>query len=105
MLVVSKEKNESVKIRCAKLQLEVIPSVDDKRFTIDRELAARGLSWAEVCYVGNDVNDLECISSAGLTFCPCDAAFEVKSKAGYILSHPGGNGAIREMLELLAKAR
>lgn len=105
MLVVSKEKNEIVKTRCAKLQLDVIPCVNHKRFTIGQELAARGLSWTDVCYIGNDVNDLECISSAGLTFCPSDAAFEIKSKAGYILSHPGGNGAIREMLELLAKAR
>lgn len=101
MLVVSKEKNEIVKTRCAKLQLEVIPSVDHKRLTIDRQLAARGLSWAEVCYVGNDINDLECISRAGLTFCPSDAAFEIKSEADYVLSHPGGNGAVREMLELL----
>jgi YrbI family 3-deoxy-D-manno-octulosonate 8-phosphate phosphatase len=105
ILVVSKEKNEILKTRCAKLQLEATPPVDHKRRAIDRELGARGLSWAEVCYIGNDINDLECFSSAGLTFCPSDAVFEIKSEADYILSRPGGNGAVREMLELLGKMR
>jgi N-acylneuraminate cytidylyltransferase len=105
VLVVSKEKNEILRSRCAKLNLAVIHSVDDKRAAVERELAAGGLSWTEVCYIGNDLNDLECMSCAGLTFCPSDSAFEVKCAADYTLNHPGGGGAIREMLELLAKGR
>jgi YrbI family 3-deoxy-D-manno-octulosonate 8-phosphate phosphatase len=105
MLVVSKEKNEILRTRCAKLQLEVMSCVDNKCLTIDRHLATRGLSWGEVCYIGNDLNDLECMSRAALTFCPSDAAFEIKCEADYILSHSGGNGAAREMLELLGKAK
>jgi YrbI family 3-deoxy-D-manno-octulosonate 8-phosphate phosphatase len=103
VVVVSKEKNPIVQSRCAKLQLEVLSSVDDKRCLLDRELAARGLSWSEVCYIGNDLNDLECMREAGLSFCPSDAAPEVRGTADYILSHTGGNGAVREMLELLSK--
>jgi YrbI family 3-deoxy-D-manno-octulosonate 8-phosphate phosphatase len=105
ILVVTREKNEIVANRCNKLKLELLQCVDDKQLTVDKELAARGLSWADVCYIGNDVNDLECMTSAGLTFCPSDAVFEIKSEADYILSHPGGNGAVREMLELLGKVR
>jgi N-acylneuraminate cytidylyltransferase len=103
ILVVSKEKSEVVRTRCAKLGLPVLHSVDDKCATIERELAARGLSWAEVCYIGNDLNDLQCIRSANLTFCPSDAAFEVRCAVDYVLAHPGGNGAIREMLDLFTK--
>jgi len=103
VVVVSKETNPVVHSRCAKLNLEALCSIDDKRSLLDRELTARGISWSEICYIGNDVNDLECISKAGLTFCPSDAAAEVRCMADYILSHSGGNGAIREMLGLLSK--
>ena len=103
ILVVSKEKNEVVMARCAKLQLDVISCAEDKRTVVEGVLSARGFNWADVCYVGNDVNDLQCISGAGLTFCPSDATFEIKSEADYILNHLGGNGAVREMLELLGK--
>jgi YrbI family 3-deoxy-D-manno-octulosonate 8-phosphate phosphatase len=105
VLVVSKEKNEIVNNRCAKLRLEVLSSVDDKCVTIERELARRGLHWEDVCYIGNDLNDLECINKAGLAFCPSDAVLEIKHDAHYILSRSGGNGAVREMLELLWNGR
>lgn len=103
VVIVSKETNPIVQSRCAKLQLDALCSVDDKASLLDRELAARGLSWSEVCYIGNDLNDLECMDKAGLTFCPSDAAFEARCKVDYILNHSGGNGAVREMLELLSK--
>jgi YrbI family 3-deoxy-D-manno-octulosonate 8-phosphate phosphatase len=103
VIVVSKEKNPVVQSRCAKLHLEALCSVEDKLCLLDRELAARGLSWSEVCYIGNDLNDLECMRKAGLTFCPADAAPEIRGQANYVLSHTGGNGAVREMLELLSK--
>lgn len=102
ILVVSKERNQVVKSRCAKLQLEILSCVDNKCHYIDRELATRGLDWENVCYIGNDLNDLECMCKAGLAFCPSDAEFEIRCKADYVLSHAGGNGAIREMLQVLA---
>jgi len=103
VLVVTKEKNPIVQSRCAKLQLEALCSIDDKVCLLDRELAARDVAWSEICYIGNDLNDLECMSKAGLSFCPADAAIEVRNQADYILTHAGGDGAVREMLELLSK--
>ena len=104
MLVVSREKNDIVARRCAKLNLDVMMCVDDKCAAIGHELAVRDLAWDNVCYIGNDINDLECMSRAGLTFCPADSVSEVKWAADYILGHSGGNGAVREMLELLKPA-
>ena len=102
-LVVTKEKNAVVRNRCAKLRLEILSCVDNKCPILDAELENRGLSWADVCYIGNDLNDLECMSKANLAFCPSDAVFEVKCEADYVLRHRGGDGAIREMLEILSK--
>jgi YrbI family 3-deoxy-D-manno-octulosonate 8-phosphate phosphatase len=100
LIVVSKERNGIVRERCKKLGLPVLHSVDDKSKTVEAELAKRGLNWSGVCYIGNDKNDLECITRAGLSFCPCDAVLEVKSQVSYVLGRSGGHGAIREMLEL-----
>lgn len=100
LLVVSKEKNEIVRRRCEKLRLPLLDSIDHKFETVSNELARRHLPWSQACYVGNDVNDLDCIRSAGLSFCPADGAPEVKSHVDYVLSHAGGDGAVREMLEL-----
>jgi YrbI family 3-deoxy-D-manno-octulosonate 8-phosphate phosphatase len=102
LLVVSKEKNEILRRRCEKLGLPVLSSIDHKFGAITQELLRRRFSWSQACYVGNDVNDLECIRTAGLSFCPADARPEIRSQVDYILSHPGGDGAIREMLELLS---
>jgi len=101
LLVVSKERNDIVRRRCEKLRLPLLDSIDHKFGAIGKELARRNLSWSQACYVGNDVNDLECIRTAGLSFCPADARREIKSQVDYVLSHAGGDGAIREMLELL----
>jgi N-acylneuraminate cytidylyltransferase len=101
ILVVSKERHPILASRCAKLKLDVLPCVDDKVAAIEPELERRNLTWAQVCYIGNDLNDLECMSRAKLAFCPADAVLEIKAQAHYILNKPGGNGAVREMFELL----
>lgn len=102
LLVISKERNTIVRHRCEKLGIQLLDSVDDKCAQATRALEQQHLSWFEACYIGNDVNDLECIQRAGLSFCPADARPEVKSHVHYILSHAGGHGAVREMLDVLA---
>ncbi len=101
LVTISKERNGMVRERCRKLGLPVLQAIDNKSAVVVEELAKRRLSWSNVCYIGNDLNDLECIERAGLSFCPSDAVFEVRSQAHYILSRSGGNGAVREMLETL----
>ena len=55
---------------------------------------------SKIFYV-DDINDLDCLKVAGLSFCPSDACFEVKKSVGYILNKNGGNGAIREIVDLI----
>jgi len=66
----------------------------------EEELAKIRLRWSDVCYIGNDLNDIECIKKAGVSFCPADANSTVKKRVDYVSSKPGGNGAIREILDL-----
>ena len=65
-----------------------------------REFAERhGLSLEEVCYVGDDVNDLPAFAIAGLAAAPGDAHPKAKQAAAYVAQAGGGRGAVREILD------
>jgi YrbI family 3-deoxy-D-manno-octulosonate 8-phosphate phosphatase len=67
-----------------------------------RELRERhGLRLEEVAYMGDDLNDLPAMQEAGLTACPCDAVPEVVAAVGYVSIRKGGNGAVRELCDLI----
>ena len=66
-----------------------------------------GLSEGEIAYIGDDMNDYECMeflySNKGLTGCPQDTAGKIKLVSSHICSHDGGKGAVREFIEFLAE--
>ena len=58
------------------------------------------LSMDEVAYVGDDINDIDILSAVGLTACPADSAQEVIDLCDVILEKKGGDGCVREFLEM-----
>ncbi|MBI2968145.1 MAG: HAD-IIIA family hydrolase [Bacteroidetes bacterium] len=57
------------------------------------------LSFSQVAYVGDDINDLELMAEAGFTACPADAVPRVKKAVDVILQKKGGEGCVRECIE------
>ena len=53
----------------------------------------------EIAYIGDDLNDLECIDYCGFSACPADAVDDVKGKCDYICKTVAGEGAVRELIE------
>jgi 3-deoxy-D-manno-octulosonate 8-phosphate phosphatase (KDO 8-P phosphatase) len=71
-----------------------------------REFAlAASIDLAEICFVGDDVNDLPAMEITGLSAAPATANPAVLARAGLVSSNPGGNGAARELVERLLQAR
>jgi YrbI family 3-deoxy-D-manno-octulosonate 8-phosphate phosphatase len=105
MLVISKEKNKVVEARCKKLGIRVFYGVDSKLDLFKQEVKKLNLTMQEVCYIGNDVNDLECIKEAGIGVAVNDSYPEVKKIANYITTKKGGKGAFREIIELILYAK
>jgi len=68
-------------------------------------LRATGASDREVAYVGDDLPDLPLLQRAGFAVAVANAAPEVKRAAHYVTSHSGGDGAVREVIELIVKAQ
>lgn len=66
---------------------------------IEEWLAELELSWEDVAYAGDDLNDLEVIKRAGFTACPRDAVRRIREASQTVLTKEGGQGCIREFLE------
>lgn len=68
-------------------------------------LAAHGTAAERVAYIGDDLVDLPVLRRCGLAFAPADAVAEVRERAHRVLESRGGRGAVREMCELILRAR
>ena len=63
------------------------------------------MSLGETAYVGNDINDSECLASVGLPVVPADAWAEVMPLAGMVLTRAGGQGCVREFCDAVWNAK
>ena len=104
VIVISKEKNPVVAARCRKLGIVFIQGCDEKLASLLALTALRNLSSADVAYVGNDVNDMECMRWVGLPIAVADAVPEVLAVAKWVTTKPGGHGAVREVCDRLLRA-
>ena len=101
LLVLSAEENPVVAARCRKLSIECIHGVKDKLPALREWLAARKLNIQRAVYVGNDINDLECLAAVGFPVAVADAFPPVKAVAKLVLQASGGDGAVREVCDLI----
>jgi 3-deoxy-D-manno-octulosonate 8-phosphate phosphatase (KDO 8-P phosphatase) len=59
----------------------------------------------EICFIGDDLVDLPAMRRAGFAVAVCNAVEEVRAAAHYVTKRPGGSGAVREVIEMILKAR
>lgn len=98
--IVTGELSPSVSRRAEKLQItHLYLGVKDKFGRLEQVMLAHGLNWEEIAFIGDDVNDLEVLSRAGLSACPADAMLEVSAIVDYHCKVKGGYGAFREFAE------
>lgn len=77
------------------------PGINNKHAHIDKLRVQKNLQWNEIAYVGDDWVDLAPMTSVGLPIAVDNAVPEVKKLALYITKRKGGDGAIREVIDLL----
>lgn len=105
ILVLSTEANPVVSARASKLKLPYLQGLQDKWPALKAWLDERSIDPAQVIYVGNDDNDLTCMANVGCTIAPADAYPNVLEIADLVLDHRGGDGAIRELCDLILQHR
>jgi 3-deoxy-D-manno-octulosonate 8-phosphate phosphatase (KDO 8-P phosphatase) len=105
---VSARPSAATTARARELKIDFLIQQKDrysKVAAVEKLLARERLSWAEVCFVGDDVVDLGPLQRAGLAVAVGDARPEVKAAAHYVTRAPGGRGAVREIADMLLQAQ
>lgn len=100
--VLTAENSAVVHARMRKLGITYyFPGVSDKPAWLAEHGARWGIGLAQTAYIGDDLNDLECLRSVGFSCCPADAVAEVRSAVHYVCNGAGGKGAVREVTDLI----
>jgi 3-deoxy-D-manno-octulosonate 8-phosphate phosphatase (KDO 8-P phosphatase) len=95
-----------VKVRAAELNIDLVRQGFEHKLRAAKELIAElGLKPEQVCHLGDDLTDLPVIQYVGLGVAVQDAAEDVRGVADYITDLPGGRGAVREVIEMVLKAK
>lgn len=102
--LITGEKSKIVMRRAKKLRIkEVYLGIEDKLEIVKKLCKKYKVSESEVAYIGDDVNDICIMKEVGLSIAVADATESVKTCADYITKARGGNGAVREVCDLILK--
>ena len=102
--IITSENVDLNRRRAEKLKLDILEAgCKDKLGTIKRICDKRGIDLENVCYIGDDINDIEVIKAVGFGCCPADAMPEVLTVADYVTKAKGGQGVIREVVREIWK--
>lgn len=77
----------------------------DKAGALRRFAERAGLALSEICFMGDDINDVAAMELAGVAAVPANAQPVARRCASFIAVNNGGNGAVRELVEALLAAR
>ena len=109
--ILTSENSPIVKARAEKLKLRFLylgagsrvnPSSPSKLEAAKEICEQLGIGLEDVCFVGDDINDVELLEAVGTACCPPNARPEVKAVKGIrVLETPGGKGTIREIADAI----
>ena len=104
--VITMDQTPLVNVRAAKLGIaEIHQGVQDK-LTVLKELSLKyGIRFEEMAYVGDDVPDVSALQAVGFSAAPANAREPVRKKVRYVCKAKGGEGAVREVADLILAAQ
>jgi 3-deoxy-D-manno-octulosonate 8-phosphate phosphatase (KDO 8-P phosphatase) len=105
---VSSRPSPATTLRARELKINFLVQQKDrlsKAGAIEKILAREQLNWEAVCYMGDDIVDLEPLKKAGVGAAVANAVAEAKAAADFVTRAAGGHGAVREVAEMILKAQ
>ena len=101
-VIITGRESEIVKFRANELNIKYLfQGVSDKLSLLKSLSQQLNVNPEEIAYIGDDLNDLDCIDYCGITACPNDSVSQVLSTVDYISEENGGNGAVRDFIDYL----
>lgn len=102
--ILTGKKSNIVEKRAKELGIKyIIQGSKNKKQDLKNLLKELNITFENVAYMGDDLNDLGVIKSVGFSACPKDSVQEVLEITNFISSKNGGDGAVREFLEHIMK--
>jgi 3-deoxy-D-manno-octulosonate 8-phosphate phosphatase (KDO 8-P phosphatase) len=102
--IITSRKSSALEKRAKELKIDIISQGEENKYKsylqIKHELK---LNDHEICYIGDDLQDLAILYKAGFSVSVANAREEVKAVSDYITTNRGGEGALREVIELVLK--
>jgi 3-deoxy-D-manno-octulosonate 8-phosphate phosphatase (KDO 8-P phosphatase) len=106
VVLISGRHSRAVDFRAKDLGItEVYQGVKDKETLCAQIMERKQVTKGEICCIGDDLPDLPLFRYAGLSVAVADAAPELQEAATLVTTKGGGQGAVREMCELILKAK
>lgn len=100
--IITGENTEIVRRRAEKLRIEHVHlGISNKVAVLDGIISELGISWNDVAYIGDDVNDYLVLEKAGFSACPMNAPDYIKAIVNEVIPVRGGDGAFRAFVELI----
>ena len=104
--IITARTSHIVKVRASELGVDLIRQGFEEKLTIAQEIIKdHQLSPEQVCFIGDDLTDIPVIKAVGLGVAVANAADEVKTAADLTTKLGGGQGAVRELVETVLKAK
>jgi len=103
-ILISKENSQTVMARAKKIRVsEVLLNIENKELLLPKLCKKYNVEYSEIAYIGDDVNDYEIMKNVGLSVTPNDGIEKIKKISDYICKKNGGEGAFREMVDLILR--
>lgn len=104
--IISGRSSAALKIRCQELHIDDLYMNRMDKLPVLEEIAGRHqLDFADIAFIGDDVPDLPVLERVGLSVAPANAHNHVKKRVDLVLQRAGGDGAVREFIDLLLAAQ
>lgn len=104
--VITGRKSAAVQRRAEELGITyVIQGCRDKGAALRHLLARLGLQREKAAFIGDDINDILAFRECGWKVAVANASKDLKEKADYITQAPGGQGAVREIIEMILRSQ
>lgn len=101
-VIITARTSKIVENRARELDIEELYQGQGDKVDVLKILAGKyGVSPKQIAYIGDDLGDLEAVRFCGVTFCPSDAVPSIRSAVDHVLSCAGGDGAVREAVEII----
>ena len=102
--IVTGRSSQIVRLRASELDISIVrQSVSRKWDAVQEIIGPLGLDADQVCYIGDDLPDLPVITRVGLGVTVAGAPAELIENAHHVTEHQGGDGAVREIIEMILK--